>query len=138
MRFLKKDFLLKEIYNSAIIYVAPAGLTYMWNFGSIAFISLVIQIFTGILLAMFYTDSVLFAFDSVEHIMRDIKLGWLLRYVHANGASMFFLAVYLHLCRGLFFSSFYTPRYKLWVSGIVILFVMIGTAFMDMFYHGVK
>jgi ubiquinol-cytochrome c reductase cytochrome b subunit len=103
-----------------------------------ALVSLIIQIFTGIFLAMFYTNSVFFAFDSIEHIMRDVPLGWLIRYIHANGASMFFLTVYLHLCRGLFFCSFYTPRYKLWISGILILFLMMGTAFMDMFYHGVK
>lgn len=130
MRLMKRDLFLNELYQMAIVYSAPAGLTYLWNFGSMALVSLVIQIFTGIFLAMFYTNSVFFAFDSIEHIMRDVPLGWLIRYIHANGASMFFLTVYLHLCRGLFFCSFYTPRYKLWISGILILFLMMGTAFM--------
>jgi quinol-cytochrome oxidoreductase complex cytochrome b subunit len=138
MRLMKRDLFLNELYQMAIVYSAPAGLTYLWNFGSMALVSLVIQIFTGIFLAMFYTNSVFFAFDSIEHIMRDVPLGWLIRYIHANGASMFFLTVYLHLCRGLFFCSFYTPRYKLWISGILILFLMMGTAFMVMFYLGVK
>ena len=87
---------------------------------------------------MHYTGHVDLAFDSVEHIMRDIPFGWLLRYAHANGASLFFLAIYIHIFRGLYYGSYISPRDKLWASGVIILLIMIGTAFMVMFYHGVK
>lgn len=87
---------------------------------------------------MYYTGHVDLAFDSVEHIMRDISYGWLIRYMHANGASLFFLIIYLHIFRGLYYSSYFTPRDKLWASGIFIFFIMIGTAFMVMYYLGVK
>ena len=84
-------------YHMGMIYSAPSGLSYLWNFGSLALLSLVVQLFTGIFLAMFYTGHVDLAFDSVEHIMRDIRLGWFVRYVHANGASLFFAVVYCHI-----------------------------------------
>ena len=134
----ENSLLVKAAYNMGIVYSAPSGLSYLWNFGSLALLSLVIQIFTGVFLAMFYTGHVDLAFDSVEHIMRDIHLGWLIRYIHANGASMFFAVVYCHIFRGLYFGSYYTPRDKLWVSGVLILFIMIGTAFMVTYYHGDK
>lgn len=128
---LKKSSALVQLgYNMGIVYSAPSGLSYFWNFGSLALLSLVVQIFTGIFLAMFYTGHVDLAFDSVEHIMRDVPLGWLIRYVHANGASLFFAVVYCHIFRGLYFGSYYVPRNKLWISGVLILFIMIGTAFM--------
>lgn len=134
---LKRNSLLVQIaYNMGIVYSAPSGLSYLWNFGSLALLSLIIQIFTGVFLAMYYTGHVELAFDSVEHIMRDIRLGWFVRYVHANGASLFFAVVYCHIFRGLYFGSYYIPRNKLWVSGVLILFIMMGTAFMVMFYHG--
>jgi quinol-cytochrome oxidoreductase complex cytochrome b subunit len=117
-------------YHMGMIYSAPSGLSYLWNFGSLALLSLVVQLFTGIFLAMFYTGHVDLAFDSVEHIMRDIRLGWFVRYVHANGASLFFAVVYCHIFRGLYYGSYYLPRNKLWISGVLILFIMIGTAFM--------
>lgn len=136
---LKKNSLLVQLaYNMGIVYSAPSGLSYLWNFGSLALLSLIVQIFTGVFLAMYYTGHVDLAFDSVEHIMRDIKLGWLIRYIHANGASLFFIAVYCHIFRGLYFGSYYVPRNKLWVSGVLILFIMMGTAFMVMYYLGVK
>jgi len=113
-----------------IVYSAPSGLSYFWNFGSLALLSLVVQIVTGIFLAMYYTGHVDLAFDSVEHIMREIYLGWMIRYSHANGASLFFAIVYLHIFRGLYYGSYNFPRHKLWVSGVCILFIMIGTAFM--------
>lgn len=138
MSIRNKSVLVKLFYNMGINYLAPSGLTYFWNFGSLALLSLVIQIVTGVFLAMYYTGHVDLAFDSVEHIMRDIKLGWFIRYTHANGASMFFAVVYLHMLRGLYFGSYYTPRHKLWVTGVLILFLMIGTAFMVMFYLGDK
>lgn len=138
IRPTQESLILKAAYNMGITYSAPSGLSYLWNFGSLALLSLVVQIVTGIFLAMFYTGHVDLAFDSVEHIMRDINLGWLVRYVHANGASLFFAVVYAHIFRGLYFGSYYTPRDKLWVSGVIILFIMIGTAFMVMYYLGVK
>lgn len=128
MRFIKKPFL-NELNHTAD-YPTPTNLSYMWNFGSLAGICLAIQILTGIFLAMHYTPHVDLAFASVEHIMRDVDSGWLLRYVHANGASMFFIVVYLHIFRGLYYGSYTTPRRALWNIGVVILLLMMATAFM--------
>src|ERR671910_1245794 len=111
-------------------YPAPRNLNYWWNFGSLAGIALVIQIVTGIVLAMHYTPQVDQAFQSVERIMRDVNFGWLLRYAHANGASMFFIAVYIHIFRGLYYGSYRAPRELLWMLGVVILLLMMATAFM--------
>lgn len=111
-------------------YQTPKNLNYLWNLGSIAGIMLVIMIISGIFLAMHYTPHVDFAFASVEHIMRDINGGWLIRYIHMNGASMFFIVVYLHMFRGLYFGSYKKPRELLWIMGVLILFVMMATAFM--------
>jgi ubiquinol-cytochrome c reductase cytochrome b subunit len=111
-------------------YMTPKNLNYMWNFGSIAGICLVIQIITGIVLAMHYTPHVDHAFQSVEHIMRDVNFGWLIRYTHAVGASMFFIVVYIHMFRGLYYGSYKSPRELLWAIGVVILLVMMATAFM--------
>jgi ubiquinol-cytochrome c reductase cytochrome b subunit len=111
-------------------YQTPKNLSYMWSFGSIAGIALVLQIATGIFLAMNYTADVGLAFDSVERIMRDVNSGWLLRYTHAVGASMFFFAVYLHMLRGLYYGSYKGPRELLWWFGIIIFLLMMGTAFM--------
>ena len=110
-------------------YPAPKNLNYWYNFGSIAGIILVAQIVTGIVLAMHYTPHADMAFDSVEHIMRDVNYGWLMRYMHANGASMFFIAVYIHLFRGIYYGSYKSPREILWWMGIIILFLMMATAF---------
>jgi ubiquinol-cytochrome c reductase cytochrome b/c1 subunit len=111
-------------------YPAPRNLNYWWNFGSLAGIALVLQILTGIVLAMHYTPHVDYAFASVEHIMRNVNFGWLLRYAHANGASLFFIVVYIHLFRGLYYGSYKTPRARLWMLGVVILLLMMATAFM--------
>jgi quinol-cytochrome oxidoreductase complex cytochrome b subunit len=111
-------------------YPTPKNLNYWWNFGSLAGIVLVILIVTGIVLAMNYTPHVDHAFNSVERIMRDVNYGWLIRYVHMNGASMFFLVVYIHIFRGLYFGSYKPPRELLWWLGIVILLLMMMTAFM--------
>ncbi len=111
-------------------YPAPRNLNYWWNFGSLAGLALVLQILTGIVLAMHYTPHVDFAFASVEHIMRNVNFGWLLRYAHSNGASLFFLVVYIHLFRGLYYGSYKTPRELLWMLGVVILLLMMATAFM--------
>jgi len=111
-------------------YPAPKNLSYMWNFGSLAGFTLVIMIVTGILLAMQYTAHVDYAFDSVERIMRDVNFGWLLRYIHMNGASFFFIVVYIHMFRGLYYGSYKAPRELLWILGVVILLLMMMTAFM--------
>ena len=111
-------------------YPTPRNLSYWWNFGSLAGIVLVIMIVTGIVLAMYYVPHVDHAYDSVERIMRDVNYGWLIRYVHMNGASMFFLVVYIHVFRGLYYGSYKPPRELLWWLGIVILLLMMMTAFM--------
>jgi ubiquinol-cytochrome c reductase cytochrome b subunit len=111
-------------------YPTPINLSYFWSFGSTAGLCLVLQIITGIFLAMHYTPHILFAFNSVEHIMRDVNNGWLIRYLHANGASMFFILVYCHIFRGLYYGSYLYPRGKLWSSGVIILLLMMATAFM--------
>lgn len=111
-------------------YPTPKNLNYWWNFGSLAGITLTVMILSGIFLAMHYTPHVDMAFDSVEHIMRDVNLGWLLRYMHMNGASMFFIAVYIHMFRGLYYGSYKAPRELLWILGVVIFLIMMATAFM--------
>src|SRR5271169_794619 len=115
-----------ELYE----YPTPRNLSYWWNFGSLAGIMLVVMIVTGVLLAMQYTPSVTLAFDSVERIMRDVNYGWLIRYAHANGASMFFAIVYIHTFRGLYYGSYKAPREVLWILGVLILLLLIATAFM--------
>lgn len=130
MRLIKKNPLLHIAYHSGIVYPVPASISYLWNFGFLALICLVIQIVTGIFLAMHYAANTEIAFLSVEHIMRDINYGWLIRYFHANGASMFFLVVYVHIFRGLYYGSYLYPRQPVWAIGVIILLVMIGTAFM--------
>ncbi len=111
-------------------YPVPKNLNYWWTFGGILAVFLVIQIVTGVVLAMHYTPEASMAFASVEHIMRDVNYGWLLRYVHANGASFFFLAVYIHMFRGLFYGSYKEPREVVWILGVVIFLLMMATAFM--------
>ena len=108
----------------------PKNLNYLWNFGALASIALVVMILTGIMLAMFYTPHVDYAFDSVERIMRDVNYGWLIRYIHMNGGAMFFLVVYIHMFRGLYYGSYRKPRELLWIFGVVILLMMMATAFM--------
>ena len=111
-------------------YPAPKNLNYFWNFGFLAGFVLMIMIITGILLAMSYTPHVDHAFQSVERIMRDVNSGWLLRYMHANGASFFFIVVYIHILRGLYYGSYKAPREVLWWMGILIFLAMMATAFM--------
>ena len=124
-------------------FPVPKNFNYFWNFGAIAGVMLVTMIVTGIVLAMQYTANTEMAFDSVERIMRDVPYGWLLRYIHANGASMFFLAVYIHMFRGLYYGSYKAPREVLWILGCVIYLLMMATAFLgymlpwgQMSYHG--
>ncbi|MGC6331663.1 cytochrome b [Rhizorhabdus sp. FW153] len=111
-------------------YPVPRNLNYFWNFGVLAGVALTIQLVTGIVLAMHYAANGLVAFDSVEHIMRDVNSGWMLRYAHANGASFFFIVVYLHIFRGLFYGSYKAPREMVWLLGLVIFLLMMATAFM--------
>ena len=111
-------------------YRTPKNLSYMWNFGSIAGIALVIQIVTGIFLAMHYSPNAGTAFGSVEYIMRNVHYGWLLRYIHAVGASMFFMAVYVHIARGLYYGSYKSPRELVWFFGLFIFILIMATAFM--------
>ena len=116
--------------HQLVDYPTPRNLNYWWNFGSLAGIALVLQIMTGVVLAFHYTPDAALAFDSVEKIMRDVNYGWLLRYAHASGASMFFLVVYIHVFRGLYYGSYKNPRELLWWLGLVILLLMMATAFM--------
>ncbi|MET0314506.1 MAG: cytochrome b N-terminal domain-containing protein, partial [Hansschlegelia sp.] len=131
------------IHSSAIAYPVPRNLNYFWTFGGILALMLVSQILTGVVLAMHYDPSSTDAFVSVEKIMRDVNYGWLLRYMHANGASMFFIAVYIHMARGMYYGSYKAPREVLWILGVVILLLMMATAFMgyvlpwgQMSFHG--
>jgi len=125
-----KNYLLAFVANHLIYYPTPINLTYAWSFGSAAGICLIIQMISGIFLAMHYTPHIDFAFSSVEHIMRDVNHGWLVRYIHANGASMFFIVVYCHIFRGLYYGSYMHPRQLLWCTGVIIFILMMGTAFM--------
>ena len=125
-----RNYLLAFLDNHLIHYPTPINLTYAWSFGSSAGICLVIQMLSGIFLAMHYTPHIDLAFSSVEHIMRDVNYGWLIRYIHANGASMFFIVVYCHIFRGLYYGSYMQPRQLLWCTGVLIFILMMGTAFM--------
>ena len=122
--------ILRLAHDSFIDYPTPKNLNYWWTFGGILTFCLVTQIITGIILAMHYTPHVDFAFNSVEHIMRNVNYGWLIRYIHANGASMFFLAVYIHIFRGLYYGSYKAPREVLWILGVIIYLLMIAAAFL--------
>ncbi|RCK30506.1 cytochrome B [Thalassospira lucentensis MCCC 1A00383 = DSM 14000] len=118
------------LHHSAYEYPTPKNLSYMWNFGSLAGFVLVTMILSGIFLVMNYTPHTSMAFESVERIMRDVNYGWLIRYIHMNGASMFFIVVFLHMFRGLYYGSYKAPREMLWWIGILILLAMMATAFM--------
>lgn len=130
MRLLKRQAILGLANSYVIDSPQPSNLSYIWNFGSLLATVLGLQIVTGVLLAIHYTPSVDLAFISVEHIMRDVNYGWLLRYLHANGASFFFIFVYLHVARGLYYGSYRSPRVLLWSIGVIILVLMIGIAFL--------
>src|SRR6266568_4119031 len=118
------------IHSSFVVYPTPRNLNYWWTFGGILSFMLALQLVTGIVLAMHYTPHVDYAFNSVEYIMRDVNYGWLLRYVHSNGASMFFLAGYIHMFRGMYYGSYKEPREVLWILGVILLLLMIMTGFM--------
>ena len=130
MRILKKNPLLSILNSYLIDAPTPANISYLWNFGSLLGLCLVIQIVTGVTLAMHYTPSVLEAFNSVEHIMRDVNNGWLIRYIHSNTASAFFFILYLHVGRGLYYGSYKSPRTLTWIIGTIIVVLMMATAFL--------
>ena len=130
MRILKSHPLLKLVNSYLIDASQPSNLSYLWNFGSLLAVCLVIQIITGVTLAMHYSPNVLEAFNSIEHIMRDVNNGWLIRYLHSNTASAFFFLVYLHIGRGLYYGSYKAPRTLVWAIGTVILIAMMATAFL--------
>jgi quinol-cytochrome oxidoreductase complex cytochrome b subunit len=130
MRLLKTHVLLRFLNSYIVDSPEPANISYMWNFGSLLGICLIIQILTGAFLAMHYTPNVDFAFNSVEHIMRDVNNGWIIRYTHANVASFFFIFVYMHIGRGLYYSSYKSPRILVWSIGVIILILMMAIAFL--------
>jgi ubiquinol-cytochrome c reductase cytochrome b subunit len=132
MRYLDEKLPLPRLVYNAVGagYPVPRNLNYFWNFGVLAGAALMIQIVTGIVLAMHFRADTSVAFASVEHIMRDVNGGWFLRYAHANGASMFFIVVYLHIFRGLYYGSYKPPREVIWLLGLVIFLLMMATAFM--------
>jgi len=130
MRLLKSHPLLKLANSYMVDSPQPLNLSYMWNFGSLLAFCLIIQIVTGVTLAMHYNPSVAEAFNSVEHIMRDVNNGWLIRYLHSNTASAFFFIVYLHIGRGMYYGSYRAPRTLVWTIGTVIFILMMATAFL--------
>lgn len=130
MRILKSQSFLRLFNSYMVDSPQPANLSYLWNFGSLLALCLGIQILTGVFLAMHYTPHVDFAFNSVEHIMRDVNAGYILRYTHANVASFFFIFVYCHIARGLFYSSYRAPRTLVWTIGVIIFILMMATAFL--------
>lgn len=130
MRILKSHPLLKFVNSYLVDNPQPSNISYLWNFGSLLAFCLVIQIVTGVTLAMHYNPSVAEAFNSVEHIMRDVNNGWMIRYLHSNTASAFFFIVYLHIGRGLYYGSYKSPRTLVWTIGTVIFILMMATAFL--------
>ena len=125
-----KNSILSVVLNHGVSYTTPINITYFYGFGSLAGICLGLQIVSGVFLAMHYIPMGDFAFISVEHIMRDLNYGWFIRYMHANGSSMFFLLVYIHIGRGLYYGSFVFPRTMTWISGVIIFILMMATAFL--------
>jgi len=121
--------ILSLIHGSFIAFPTPKNLNYWWTFGGILMFCLMVQIITGVVLVMHFTPHVDMAFASVEHIMRDVNYGWLIRYIHSNGASMFFVAVYIHMFRGLYYGSYKEPRELIWILGVAIYLLMMAAAF---------
>jgi len=130
MRILKKQILLRLLNSYVVDSPVASNISYLWNFGSLLGLCLILQILTGIFLAMHYTPNVELAFNSVEHIMRDVNSGWLMRYTHANVASFFFIFVYAHIGRNLYYGSYQSPRVLPYSVGVIILVLMMATAFL--------
>ena len=129
MRLFKNHPILSIVNGMLIDLPAPSNINYLWGFGSLLGLCLIIQLGSGIFLAMHYTGNVDLAFLSVEHIMRDVNYGWLLRYIHANGASFFFICVYLHIGRSIYHGSYTSPREMVFGVGVVLFIAMMATAF---------
>ena len=131
MRTLKRSTnIVKKAYEGLGNYLSPSNFTYMWSLGSMALICLIIQILSGLFISMFYKPDINMAFTSVEYINRELYYGWLVRYIHMNGASIFFLVVYLHMSKHILYGSYTYPRQVLWFSGMIIFILMMATAFM--------
>lgn len=130
MKYLKTNPIFSIFNDYFIDYLSPGNISYLWNYGSLLGIVLVLQIITGVTLAMHYIPNIELAFISVEHIMREVNYGWFIRYLHANGASFFFLFVYIHIARGLYYGSYAAPRMLVWSIGVVIFILMMATAFL--------
>lgn len=128
--YMRKQPIMQIVNDHLVDYPTPSNLTLFWNYGFLAGMCLSVQLVTGILLAMHYCPNISLAFLSVEHIMRDVNNGWFLRYSHANGASMFFMAVFVHIGRGLYYGSYIYPRGLVWTLGVIILLLMMATAFL--------
>jgi ubiquinol-cytochrome c reductase cytochrome b/c1 subunit len=122
--------IVRMMHDQFVSFPTPRNLNYWWTFGGILMLCLVVQILSGIVLVMHYTPHTSMAFASVEHIMRNVEYGWLIRYIHQNGASMFFIAVYIHIFRGMYYGSYKEPREVLWILGVIIFLLMMATAFM--------
>jgi ubiquinol-cytochrome c reductase cytochrome b subunit len=129
MRILKSHPILKLVNSYVIDASQPSNISYLWNFGSLLLVCLVIQIITGVTLAMHYSPNITEAFNSIEHIMRDVNNGWLVRYLHSNTASAFFFLVYLHIGRGIYYGSYRAPRTLVWTIGTIIFVIMVATGF---------
>ena len=125
-----KFSLIWKFFKLGFLYPVNINLNYWWNYGVLAFFCLFLQLITGVFLSMNYTSDALTAFQSVEYIMRDINYGWLLRYLHSNGASFFFIIVYIHIFRSIFYNNFLQPKSQVWTTGVLILLFMILTAFL--------
>ena len=126
MRFFKSQIVLRLVNSYLVDSPTPSNISYLWNFGSLLGLCLILQILTGIFLAMHYIPNVELAFNSVEHIMRDVNSGWLIRYTHANVASFFFIFVYAHIGRNLYYGSYKSPRVLPFAVGVVILVLMMA------------
>jgi len=130
MRILKSNSLLRLVNSYVVDSPQPANISYLWNFGSLLALCLIIQILSGVFLAMHFSPTVDLAFNSVEHLMRDVNNGWAVRYVHANVASFFFIFVYLHVARGIYYGSFKSPRVLVWSIGCIILILLMAIGFL--------
>ena len=130
MRLLKKQVLLRLVNSYIVDSPQPANISYLWNFGSLLGVCLILQILTCIFLAMHYVPNIDLAFASVDHIMRDVNNGWAVRFTHSNVESFFFIFVYAHIGRGLYYSSYKSPRVLVWIIGVIILIAMMATGFL--------
>ena len=130
MAFRKSNVYLNLVNSYLIDSPQPSSISYWWNLGSLLGLCLVIQIATGIFMAMHYSSNIELAFSSVEHIMRDVQNGWLIRYMHANGASFFFICMYIHIGKGLYYGSYRAPRTLVWIVGVIIFVATMAAAFL--------